>query len=176
LTNRQTNRPVDPIRYPSPSRRPNLSMKVALEGRSLTATTAPTANATTAPLTVAPVSTYFDGVLQGNLNVTSASGCGLVHVPPVRHLDRPRQWNINTAIPVTLDGKERTVEAFPIANIAYTAGQEIGGSNSLTLQILANSSLYQNNAVIWSVDISDVSVILPTTSTVEPNPFTAFLG
>jgi ABC-2 type transport system ATP-binding protein len=83
--------------------------------------------------------------------------------------------NINTAIPVTLDGKERTVEAFPIANIAYTAGQEIGGSNSLTLQILANSSLYQNNAVIWSVDISDVAVILPTTSTVTPNPIVAFL-
>jgi ABC-2 type transport system ATP-binding protein len=77
--------------------------------------------------------------------------------------------NINTAIPVTLDGKERTVEDFPIANIAYTAGQAIGGSNSLTLQILANSSLYQNNAVIWSVDISDVSVSLPQTTKAEPN-------
>jgi hypothetical protein len=77
--------------------------------------------------------------------------------------------NINTAIPVTLDGKERSVEAFPIANIAYTAGQAIGGSNSLTLQILANSSLYQNNAVIWSVDISDVSVSLPRTTKAEPN-------
>jgi ABC-2 type transport system ATP-binding protein len=77
--------------------------------------------------------------------------------------------NINTAIPVTLDGKERTVEDFPIANIAYTAGQAIGGSNSLTLQILANSALYQNNAVIWSVDISDVSVSLPQTTKAEPN-------
>jgi len=83
--------------------------------------------------------------------------------------------NINTAIPVTLDGKERTVEAFPIANIAYTAGQAIGGSNSLTLQILANSALYQNNAVIWSVDISDVAVILPQTETVIPNLLLQFL-
>jgi ABC-2 type transport system ATP-binding protein len=83
--------------------------------------------------------------------------------------------NINTAIPVVLDGKERTVEDFPIANIAYTAGEAIGGSNSLTLQILANSSLYQNNAVIWSVDISNVSVSVPQTDKAEPNVVAAFL-
>jgi ABC-2 type transport system ATP-binding protein len=83
--------------------------------------------------------------------------------------------NINTAIPVVLDGKERTVEDFPIANIAYTAGEAIGGSNSLTLQILANSSLYQNNAVIWSVDISNLSVSVPQTDKAKPNIVSAFL-
>jgi ABC-2 type transport system ATP-binding protein len=38
-------------------------------------TSAPAANASSG-LTVAPVTTYFDGVLQGNLNVNSAKGCG----------------------------------------------------------------------------------------------------
>jgi hypothetical protein len=38
----------------------------------------------------------------------------------------------------------------------------------LTLQIVANSSLYQNNAVIWSVDISDLAVKLPTTTHAGP--------
>ncbi len=76
--------------------------------------------------------------------------------------------NINTPIPVTLDGKEHTIDAFPIADIAYTAPQAANGS--LTLQIVANSSLYQNTAVIWSVDINKVSVSLPTTSTAVPNP------
>jgi ABC-2 type transport system ATP-binding protein len=50
-------------------------VQTALTG---TVTSAPTAKADSAPLTAAPVTTYFDGVLQGNLNVTSASGCGLI--------------------------------------------------------------------------------------------------
>jgi ABC-2 type transport system ATP-binding protein len=74
--------------------------------------------------------------------------------------------NINTAIPVTLDGKSHDVVDFAIANIAYTGPTET--ASSLTLQIVANSSLYQNNAVIWSVDISDLSVKLPTTDTALP--------
>ena len=80
--------------------------------------------------------------------------------------------NLNTAIPVTLDGREHTIEEFPIANIAYTAPV---GEGSLTLQLVANSSLYANHAVIWSVDISDISVELPTTTTAGPNPIVALV-
>ena len=76
--------------------------------------------------------------------------------------------NINTAIPVTLDGKEHTIEAFPIANIAYTAPVTPGAT--LTLQIVANSSLYQNTSVNWGVDINKVSVSLPTSGTAIINP------
>jgi ABC-2 type transport system ATP-binding protein len=82
--------------------------------------------------------------------------------------------NVNTAIPVILDGKEHTIEDFPIANIAYTAplaGPKQTGNDTLTLQIVANSALFQNTAVIWSVGIKDLSVNLPTTSTAEPNQF-----
>lgn len=80
--------------------------------------------------------------------------------------------NLNTAIPITLDGREHTIEEFPIANIAYTAPV---GEGSLTLQLVANSSLYANHAVIWSVDISDIFVELPTTTTAGPNPIVALV-
>ena len=76
--------------------------------------------------------------------------------------------NINTAIPVTLDGKERTITDFEIANIAYTAPATPGAT--LTLQFVGNSSLYQNTSVIWNANIKDISVSLPTTGTAIPNP------
>jgi ABC-2 type transport system ATP-binding protein len=81
--------------------------------------------------------------------------------------------NINTAIPVTLDGKEHTIEAFPIANIAYTAPVTPGAT--LTLQIVANSSLYQNTSVNWGVDINKISVSLPTSGTAIKNPVPGLL-
>ena len=85
--------------------------------------------------------------------------------------------NINTAIPVTLDGKAHDVVDFAIANIAYSGPLAGQGASSLKLQIVANSSLYQNNAVIWSVDISDLAVKLPTANTDEIgiNPITLLL-
>lgn len=76
--------------------------------------------------------------------------------------------NINTPIPVTLDGKEHTIDAFSIADIAYTAPGTAGAS--LTLQIVANSSLYQNTSVNWGVSIDKITVSLPTTGTAIPNP------
>jgi ABC-2 type transport system ATP-binding protein len=63
--------------------------------------------------------------------------------------------NMVTAIPVTLDGRPRTV-SIPLQDIAYTAGAE----GSLTLQIVAYSSLYFNSSV-GVVDISDVVLHLP---------------
>ena len=78
--------------------------------------------------------------------------------------------NIDTPIPVTLDGKDHTVVDFAIANIAYSNPVKGQAATSLTLQIVGNSSLYANNAVIWSVDISDLSVSLPTGDTVFKNP------
>ena len=78
--------------------------------------------------------------------------------------------NINTAIPVTLDGMDRQVVDFPIANIVYSNPLPGGDASSLRLQLVANSSLYQNTAVIWSVGISDLSVSLPTAKDVFKNP------
>jgi ABC-2 type transport system ATP-binding protein len=84
--------------------------------------------------------------------------------------------NINTPIPVTLDGKTHTVTDFSIADIVYTGPLQGQQASSLKLQIVANSSLYQNNAVIWSVDISDLSVTVPTTEFALPNPLEAFVS
>ncbi|MDA0252719.1 MAG: peptidase S15, partial [Actinobacteria bacterium] len=60
-----------------------------------------------------------------------------------------------TAIPVTLDGRERTV-SMSLNDIAYT----VGTGDSLTLQITGWSSIFAN-AAIGVVDISDIEVDLP---------------
>jgi len=60
-----------------------------------------------------------------------------------------------TAIPVILDGRERTVSV-PLNDIAYT----VGAGDSLTLQITGWSSIFAN-AAIGVVDISGVEVDLP---------------
>ncbi len=60
-----------------------------------------------------------------------------------------------TAIPVTLDGRERTVSV-ALNDIAYT----VGAGDSLTLQIISWSSIFAN-AAIGVVDISDIEVDLP---------------
>ena len=79
--------------------------------------------------------------------------------------------NIVTPIPVTLDGKTHTIDAFPIANIAYTAP---GTASTLTLQIVGNATLYANGR-FGSVNISDITVELPTTGTAVPNPIPGLL-
>ena len=60
-----------------------------------------------------------------------------------------------TAVPVTLDGRERTVSV-PLNDIAYT----VGAGDSLTLQITDWSSIFFN-AGIGVVDISNVQIDLP---------------
>jgi ABC-2 type transport system ATP-binding protein len=64
-----------------------------------------------------------------------------------------------TAIPVTLDGRERTVSV-ALNDIAYT----VGAGDSLTLQIVSWSSIFVN-AAIGLVDISDIEVDLPLRAT-----------
>jgi ABC-2 type transport system ATP-binding protein len=64
-----------------------------------------------------------------------------------------------TAIPVTLDGRERTVSV-ALNDIAYT----VGAGDSLTLQIVSWSSIFAN-AAIGVVDISDIEVDLPLRAT-----------
>jgi ABC-2 type transport system ATP-binding protein len=54
-----------------------LASFIRRESAAASATGSPAANASTG-LTVDPKTTYYDGVLQGNLNVVSASGCGNV--------------------------------------------------------------------------------------------------
>lgn len=66
--------------------------------------------------------------------------------------------NIVTPVPVTLDGRERTVE-IPLADIAYTA---YGGSDSLTLQITSSALPYANLTAWGLISVSDVNLDVPT--------------
>jgi hypothetical protein len=60
------------------------------------------------------------------------------------------------------------MDAVPIADIAYTAPST---ASSLTLQIVANSSLYRNTSISWG----NLTVSLPTTYTAVPNPVPGLL-
>jgi ABC-2 type transport system ATP-binding protein len=68
--------------------------------------------------------------------------------------------NIATPIPVTLDGRTRTASV-SIANIAYTAPT---ANSSLTLQIVSGATVYNKWYSLGAVDISNVTVELPTTT------------
>ena len=63
--------------------------------------------------------------------------------------------NMITAVPVSLDGRPHTV-SIPLEDIAYT----VGANDSLTLQIVAYSSMYFNSSV-GVIDVSGVRLDLP---------------
>lgn len=75
--------------------------------------------------------------------------------------------NITTPIPVTLDGKTRTV-SISMEDIAYTA--EAG--DSLTLQITSSSLNYFNAWSYGFIRMSDIALDMPLHTTVDPVPFT----
>ena len=66
--------------------------------------------------------------------------------------------NIVTPIPVTLDGQQRSIE-IPMADIAYTV---YGAGDTMTLQITSSALPYANLTAWGFIDISDVSLEVPT--------------
>ena len=66
--------------------------------------------------------------------------------------------NIVTPVPVTLDGRERTVD-IALADIAYTV---YGATDSMTLQITSSALPYANLTAWGVIDIADVSLDVPT--------------
>lgn len=66
--------------------------------------------------------------------------------------------NIVTAVPVTLDGRERTVE-IPMGAIAYTVDN---ASDSLTLQITSSALPYADLTAWGFINIDDVNLDVPT--------------
>ncbi|WP_349268362.1 hypothetical protein MPNTM1_03096 [Mycolicibacterium parafortuitum] len=71
--------------------------------------------------------------------------------------------NLVTAIPVTLDGRSRTV-TFDLEQIAYTAG----AGDTLTLQLTGFATPYLDLTQIGFIDVQGVTLSLPTVSTAEP--------
>lgn len=66
--------------------------------------------------------------------------------------------NIVTPVPVTLDGRQHTVE-IPMENIAYTVYQP---SDSLTLQITSSATAFETWTAFGLIDISDIQLDVPT--------------
>ncbi len=124
-------------------------------------------NAVNVDIPITPASGYIVGAPKVSFTYSGVGNAKAVYAQIVDNATGQVLGNINTAIPVTLDGKTHTIDAFAIDNIAYTAPAT---ASSLTLQIVANSSLYQNTSVNWGVDINKLTVSLPTTGTAVPNP------
>lgn len=68
-----------------------------------------------------------------------------------------------TAVPVTLDGRQHTVE-IPLEAIAYTAYET---SDSLTLQITSSATAYENFTAFGLIDIANINLSLPTVDRAE---------
>lgn len=66
--------------------------------------------------------------------------------------------NMVTAVPVTLDGRQHTVE-LPMEYIAYTRYTD---SDSLTLQITSSASAYEDFTAFGHINISNINLELPT--------------
>jgi len=75
--------------------------------------------------------------------------------------------NIVTPVPVILDGREHTVEAFDLSDIVYTYG---GASNagSLTVQITSSATAFENFTSFGLMNISNVTVTMPNRTTSTP--------
>jgi len=69
--------------------------------------------------------------------------------------------NIVTPVPVTLDGRQHTVE-IPLANIAYTS---YNADDTLTLQITSSATAFENFTSFGLVNISNIKLDIPTVAT-----------
>ncbi len=124
-------------------------------------------NAVNVEIPITPASGYIVGAPKVSFTYSGIGNAKAVYAQIVDNATGQVLGNLNTPIPITLDGKTHTIDAFAIDNIAYTAPSS---PSSLTLQIVGNTSMFQNNAVIWGVDINKLTVTLPRTSTAVPNP------
>lgn len=99
-------------------------------------------------------------IIMGQPNLTfTYTGLGLSHAVYAQLVDDTTNrvvGNITTAIPVTLDGREHTVQ-LPMEWIAYTAGPE----DSLTLQITSSATQYEQAWAYGLINIDNISLDIP---------------
>lgn len=69
--------------------------------------------------------------------------------------------NLVTPIPVTLDGHVHPVD-ITLENIVYTYGDDVPNASDLELQIVGSATGYENFTSYGVINISDVSMSLPT--------------
>ena len=117
----------------------------------------PARNAVNLDLTV-PVGTRIAGAPTLAFSYRGLGTSRAVYAQLVDNATGQVVGNIVTSVPVTLDGRERTVE-IPLADIAYTV---YSPADSLTLQITSSALPYANLTAFGFIDISDISLEVPT--------------
>ncbi|WP_445165375.1 alpha/beta hydrolase [Mycolicibacterium sp. Dal123E01] len=70
-----------------------------------------------------------------------------------------------TPVPVRMDGQKRTV-TINLEDIVYTA--EDADTDNLTLQITSSATTFENFTAFGMIDISNISLTLPTPKTITP--------
>jgi ABC-2 type transport system ATP-binding protein len=77
--------------------------------------------------------------------------------------------NIDTPIPVTMDGQSHTVSVAlgQLADIAYTAASP---GDSLTVQLVGSATQYENLTSYGVLNVSDMNISLPTVAAAGPPP------
>ena len=66
--------------------------------------------------------------------------------------------NIDTPIPVTLDGQTHTTSV-PLQDVAYTAASP---GSTLTLQLVGSATQFENFTSFGAINVSNMTLSLPT--------------
>ncbi len=104
-----------------------------------------------------PVGTEIAGAPNLSFTYTGLGSSRFVFAQLVDNATGLVVGNINTPVPVTLDGRQYSVE-IPMANIAYTA---YGSADSLTLQITSSATAFWNLTSFGLVNISNIKLDVP---------------
>ena len=118
-------------------------------------------NAINIPLDDAPDGTQIVGAPHLTFNYSGIGTSRSVYAQIVDKSTGLVVGNIVTPIPVTLDGRPRPVD-ISMENIVYTYGDDVRDGADLELQIVGSATPYLNLTQFGFINVSDVSVSLPT--------------
>ena len=117
----------------------------------------PAANAVNLDIT-APTGTQVAGAPTLSFTYRGLGTSRAVYAQLVDNATGQVLGNVVTSVPVILDGAQHTVE-ISMADVAYTV---YGPTDTLTLQITSSALPYLNLFILGAMDISDVTLQLPT--------------
>jgi ABC-2 type transport system ATP-binding protein len=118
-------------------------------------------NAINIPLEDAPDGTTIVGAPHLTFNYSGIGTSRSVYAQIVDKNTGLVVGNLVTPIPVTLDGRPHRVDV-SMENIVYTYGDDVPTGADLELQIVGSATPYLNLTQFGFINVSDVSVSLPT--------------
>jgi ABC-2 type transport system ATP-binding protein len=118
-------------------------------------------NAINIPLEDAPDGTTIVGAPHLTFNYSGIGTSRSVYAQIVDKNTGLVVGNLVTPIPVTLDGRPHRVD-ISMENIVYTYGDDVPTGADLELQIVGSATPYLNLTQFGFINVSDVSVSLPT--------------